>query len=718
MQRLLSPRLIHRAVPSAAVGGRPLLRLSGAPPPPKTFNVTVDGKKVTVPADFTVLQACEAAGAQIPRFCYHDRLSIAGNCRMCLVEVVKSPKPVASCAMPLMPDMAIKTDTPLVKKAREGVMEFLLANHPLDCPICDQGGECDLQDQSVTFGSDRSRFREIKRSVEDKNLGPFIKTIMTRCIHCTRCVRFAEEIAGVEDLGVTGRGNSMEIGTYIEKTFDSEMSGNVVDVCPVGALTSRPFAFTARPWELRHVETIDVLDGIGANIRVDVRGNKVLRILPRLNEEVNEEWIGDKSRYAYDGLQRQRLDTPMVKDPVTKELTPVSWEKILSVLQEKFSAVKGSEIRAIAGDLVDAESLIALKDLLNRLGCENTECRQDGAALNADLRSNYIFNSRIAGIEDADAILLVGTNPRMEAPLINARLKKVNLQGEIPIAYIGPKFKTTFPAKHLGNDLAVLESIANSGSVAGFESFAKAKRPLIIFGLATLRSDLGGDSDFVYSVINKLSSKFPLQKDGWNGISFLQQTGARTAALDIGFVPGSTAASGPGRLYYLLGADEFDANEIPADAFVVYQGHHGDKGASRADVVLPGQAYTEKAGTYVNTEGRVQRGMAAVTAPFDSREDWMIIRALSEVLAVPLPYDTVEGVRARLADVAPHFDSLWDVESPSFVRFGGAAEKAPSGSLKPALDNYWFTNPIARVSKTLSKANQQLSVATNSYVRD
>jgi NADH dehydrogenase (ubiquinone) Fe-S protein 1 len=678
----------------------------------------VDGKKVSVPADFTVLQACEAAGAHIPRFCYHDRLSIAGNCRMCLVEVVKSPKPVASCAMPLMPNMAIKTDTPLVKKAREGVMEFLLANHPLDCPICDQGGECDLQDQSVTFGSDRSRFREIKRSVEDKNLGPFVKTIMTRCIHCTRCVRFAEEIAGVEDLGVTGRGNSMEIGTYVEKVFDSEVSGNVVDVCPVGALTSRPFAFTARPWELRHIETIDVLDAVGANIRVDVRGNKVLRILPRLNEEVNEEWIGDKSRYAYDGLQRQRLDTPMIKDPITKELVPVSWEKALTVVGEQISKVKGSEIKAIAGDLVDAESLIALKDLVNRLGSDNTECRQDGAAINADIRSNYIFNSRIVGIEEADAILLVGTNPRMEGPLINTRLKKASLQGEVPIAYVGPEFKSTFPIKHLGKDLSVLDNIAISGAVPGFEAFAKAKRPLVIFGLSTLRSDLGGDASYIYSLIPKLGQKFPIIQDGWNGVSFLQQAGARTAALDIGFVPGSAVASGPGKLYYLLGADEFDEDEIPADAFVIYQGHHGDKGASRADVILPGQAYTEKAGTYVNTEGRVQQGMAAVTAPFDSREDWMIIRALSEVLGIALPYDTVEGVRARLADVAPHFATLWEVETPSFVHFSGAEKKAPTQPLKPSVENYWFTNPIARVSKTLAKANQQLPTATNSYVKN
>jgi NADH dehydrogenase/NADH:ubiquinone oxidoreductase subunit G len=517
----------------------------------------------------------------------------------------------------------------------------------------------------------------------------------------------------VEDLGVTGRGNSMEIGTYVDKVFDSEISGNVVDVCPVGALTSRPFAFTARPWELKHIETIDVLDAVGANIRVDVRGNKVLRILPRLNEEVNEEWIADKSRYSYDGLQKQRLDTPMIR--VNGQFVPVSWEKALEEVQKNISKVKPEEIRALAGDLVDAEALVVFKDLMNKLGCENTECRQDKAEVNPDFRSNYLLNSSILGVEQADAVLLVGTNLRMEAPLLNARLRKVWMQTELPVGSIGPNIKSTFPMKQFGNDMSLLDKLARGESVPGFEFFTNAKRPMIIFGLSALRKDLGGNADYTYLLANKLQSKFPLRQEDWNGINFLQTAAARTAALDIGFVPGANAPTGDGKFYYLLGADEFRPDEIPAGAFVVYQGHHGDTGAARADVILPGYAYTEKAGTYVNAEGRVQRGMAAVSAPHDAREDWMILRALSEVLGRPLPYNSVDDVRSRLVDIAPHFGELWQISASSLVHYPSVSGSIVPSVLQPQFSNYWMTNPISRASKTLAKASTELPTATNSY---
>lgn len=693
-----------------------LRSLASAAPEVKMVEVTVDGKKISVPADYTVFQACEKAGVRIPRFCYHDRLSIAGNCRMCLVEVVKAPKPAASCAMPLMPNMQILTDSPMVKKARAGVMEFLLANHPLDCPICDQGGECDLQDQSMMFGSGMGRFKENKRAVEDKNLGPLIKTIMTRCIHCTRCVRFAEEIAGVEDLGVTGRGNSMEIGTYTEKPFDSEISGNVVDVCPVGALTNKPYAFTARPWELQSFDSVDVLDAVGANVRFSVRGNKVLRILPRLNEDVNEEWLSDRSRFSYDGLQRQRLDTPMIRQG--DSMVPCSWEAALETVTEKMSQTNPKDIRGLVGDLVDLESMVVFKDLLNKLGCDSVECRQDSPEIHSDFRSEYTFSSGIVGIEEADAILLVGTNPRMEAPLINARLRKATLHYNTPISYIGPEFKSTFPISHVGESLMSLAELAQGKVPKGLEEFAKAEKPLIVIGQSALRSDLGGNAEFIYATLDTLAKKHPLINKEWNGISFLQLHAARTGALDLGIVPGSHGETGPGKLYYLLGADEFDESLIPSDAFVIYQGHHGDAGASRADVILPGFAYTEKSATYVNMEGRPQKTVKAVSAPFDAREDWMILRALSEVLGVTLPYNDLDDIHSRISDIAPHLSSTWERESPQFSKFHSAASSSssPNSALKPVFHNHWFTNPISRCSKTMAQCSSQLPNATNSYI--
>lgn len=684
------------------------------PPPPQMVELEVDGKKVQVEPGTVLIRACEEAGVEIPRFCYHERLAVAGNCRMCLVEVEKSPKPVASCAMPVAPGMKIKTNTPIAKKAREGVMEFLLANHPLDCPICDQGGECDLQDQSMVYGSDRSRFVEPagKRAVEDKDLGPLVKTVMTRCIHCTRCVRFANEIAGAEELGTSGRGNQMEIGTYIEKTLSSEMSGNIIDLCPVGALTSKPYSFTTRPWELRRVESIDVLDAVGSNIRVDSRGSEVMRILPRLNEEVNEEWLADKSRFAYDGLKRQRLLAPMIRQG--NKFVQVSWEDALSKVSEVLSSTPGNRAKAIAGQLADAESMIALKDLFNRIGSSNLYFEGENGipAYGADVRSNYLLNSKLNGIEKADALLLVGTNPKHEAPIYNARIRKSYLHFGLNVGLIGEKVKLTCEYEHLGNDVASLTNFAKGKVSSTFATqWKNAKRPLIVIGAeVTKRSDAG----YIFSLVEEMVNSNPnLITNEWNGISVLQKSAARAAALDIGFVPGVNASTETPSFIYLLGADEISSTkDIPKSSFVVYQGHHGDTGANFADVILPGAAYTEKSGTYVNTEGRVQRTRPAVSAPGNAREDWKIIRALSEVVGLTLPYDTLGEVRSRLSQVAPHFSYEETIQSPSLVRPGLGALKqihsnvsaTPTPFTNPIKD-YYLTDPISRASQTMAKCS-------------
>ncbi|KAG8932634.1 NADH dehydrogenase (ubiquinone) 78K chain precursor, 5-prime end, partial [Tulasnella sp. 418] len=566
------------------------------------ITLTVDGKEVTVPQGSALIQACEAAGATIPRFCYHDRLAIAGNCRMCLVEVERSPKPVASCAMPAMPGAKVWTNTPLVHEAREGVMEFLLANHPLDCPICDQGGECDLQDQSMRYGSDRTRFHEItgKRAVENKDIGPLVKTSMNRCIQCTRCVRFANEVAGVEEFGTTGRGNDMQIGTYVEKTVDSELSGNLVDLCPVGALTSKPYAFHARPWELKNTESVDVLDAVGSNIRVDSRGVQVMRIQPRTNDNVNEEWINDKTRYAYDGLRYQRLTTPLIKSG--DRFVPATWEEALNAIVDglKASGATGDEIKAVAGQLADTESLVALKDLINRLGSENValdHANGDAAPVHGvDVRSNYLLNSTIPGIEEADVILLVGTNPRHEAAVLNSRIRKSWLHNGIEVGVIGEKVDTTYSYDYLGGDLkAVTDLVAGKGEFAA--KLKGAKKPLIIVGSGLNEHADGGA---VYKSLSKYvqGNKANFLTPEWNGLSVLQRHASRAAAYDIGFAATSKASSTTPKFIYLLNADEVDPKSIPQNAFVVYQGHHGDLGASLADVCLPGAAYTEKSTTW------------------------------------------------------------------------------------------------------------------------
>ena len=666
--------------------------------------VKIDGVELEVPAGITVLQACELAGVEIPRFCYHDRLSIAGNCRMCLVEVKPGPpKPQASCALPVADKQEIFTQTPTVQKARKGVMEFLLINHPLDCPICDQGGECDLQDQAMAYGFDRSRYHENKRAVPDKELGPLVKTSMNRCIHCTRCIRFATEVAGVEQLGATGRGESMEVTTYVEQALSTELAGNLVDLCPVGALTSKPYAFEARPWELTKTESVDVLDALGSNIRIDTRGAQVMRVLPRLNDDVNEEWISDKTRHAIDGLRHQRLDRPYVR---TKgKLVEATWDQAFAAIAAKLTGLDGSKIAAIVGDQCDAESMVALKDLMASLGSPNVDCRQDGAKLDGP-RGSYIFNAGVRGIDQADAILLIGTNPRTEAPVLNARIRKRYVHGKCPIGSIGTAEDLTYPVERLGAGPATLRDLVD-GKLGFFDKLKDAKHPLIVVGMGALaREDGAAVLAMAYELVGKLNAV----RDDWNGFAVLHTAAARVGGLDLGLVPGEGGRDVAGILegcqkkeieaVFLLAADEIDTTKL-GKAFVIYQGHHGDAGAHRADVILPGAAYTEKPAIYVNTEGRVQVGRRAGYPPGDAREDWAILRALSERLGKTLPYDTLHQVRARLVAVNKVFAAI-DQQAPgAWGTFGkpGATTDAP---LKSAVPNFYMTCPISRASKTMS----------------
>lgn len=670
------------------------------------ITVTIDGKEVQVAPGSTVIQACEAAGIEIPRFCYHERLAVAGNCRMCLVEIEGGPpKPAASCAMPAADGMVVHTDTPMVKKAREGVMEFLLINHPLDCPICDQGGECDLQDQAMAYGRGTSRFHEHKRAVKDKQLGPLVKTQMTRCIHCTRCVRFITDVAGVPELGATGRGEHMEIGTYVERALSSEVSGNIIDLCPVGALTSKPYAFKARPWELHNTESVDVMDAVGSNIRVDSRGKEVMRVLPRLNEDINEEWISDKSRFACDGLKYQRLDHPMVRrDGVLQE---ASWTEALEAIRDRLEGVSGHDIAALAGDLADVEAMATLKDLMDRLGSPHYDCRQDGARLDPTVRSSYLFNTTIAGIEDADFCLLVGCDPRYEASMVNLRLRKRYLRGGFAVASIGQPLELTYPVEELGNDPKILEKLTDARNPIA-KRLKEAKNPMIIIGQAALRRE---DGERILHTLGAAAEKLGVVRDDWNGFNVLHTAASRVGGLDVGFVPAKggkdsarilgDAANGEIEVLYLLGADEIDMSRL-GDTFVIYQGHHGDAGANRADVILPGAAYTEKNATYVNTEGRVQRAQVAVTPPGEAKEDWRIIRALSEVLGRTLPYDTLDALRMRITQEVPH---LAEVDTICATPWGEFGEKGPISNKEfdVAVQNFYMTNAICRASRTMAE---------------
>lgn len=665
--------------------------------------LTIDGMEVEVEQGMSVLQACTQLGIEIPHFCYHDRLSVPANCRMCLVDMENSPKPIASCAMPCSDGMVISTNNDKVKKARKGVMEFLLINHPLDCPICDQGGECDLQDQAMAYGYDESRYHENKRSVKEKNFGPLIKTFMTRCIHCTRCVRFSEEIAGTVEMGATSRGEHMEIGTYVENTISSELSGNMIDICPVGALTSKPYAFRARSWELRKFQSVDVSDAVGSNIRVDTRGGEVMRILPRLNEDVNEEWISDKTRFHYDGLKNQRLDKPYLRQK--GKLVEASWEEALAYAAKGIEKCSGDEFAAIAGDLADVESMVALKDLAHELGSKNLECRVDGADFEASDRAQYLFNTSIAGIEDADAILIVGSHPRYEASLLNTRIRKRFMAYDLKVATIGAPADLTYAHKHLGNDPALLEDILN-----GKNDFAKilkaAKNPMIIVGMGALTRK---DGRAVQALCAEIAEKFKMIRDDWNGFNMLHNAASRVGALDVGFMPkaGRTietlladCEAEKVKAVYLLNADEIDMKRL-GKAFVIYQGHHGDEGAMRADVIFPGSAYTEKSATYVNCEGRVQKTKKAVFAPKDAKEDWRIVRAFSEAAGKPLAYDNEVELAARIEKFGPQFKKCDQLVENKW-KAPTAKGKLLKDKFKNAIENFYMTNVICRASNVMA----------------
>ena len=681
--------------------------------------IRVDGKEIEVPAEYTLLQTCEAAGAEIPRFCYHDRLSIAGNCRMCLVELKGAPKPVASCAWavrdcrpgPNGEPPEVITRSKMVRRAREGVMEFLLINHPLDCPICDQGGECDLQDQAMAYGVDGSRFRENKRAVEDKYIGPLVATTMTRCIHCTRCVRFAAEIAGVPELGATGRGEDMEITTYLEHAMSSELQGNVIDLCPVGALTSKPYAFQARPWELVKTESIDVMDALGSAIRLDTRGRTVMRIMPRLNEAVNEEWISDKSRFVWDGLGTQRLDRPYVRRG--GRLEPATWPEAFAAIAEKTAGIDPKRIAAIAGDLAGVEEMYALKSLMTAFGSPHIDCRQDGTKLDPSLgRASYIFNPTIAGIDAADAILIVGSNPRQEAAVLNARIRGRWRRGDLRIGLIGEKVDLTYDYDYLGAGADTLTRVA-SGDHAFGKVLAEAKRPLIIVGQGALARP---DGDVVLAIAAKLAASGD-RDEGWNGLAVLHTAASRVGGLDLGLVPdehghdviGMVAAAAADEIdvLFLLGADEIKVNAL-GETFVVYIGTHGDAGAHRADVVLPGAAYTEKSAIYVNTEGRVQMAARAAFPPGEAREDWAILRALSDVLGHRLAFDSLAELRATLYAEYPHFlkvDQAGGGATEDVIKLGASGGEPRAEPFHNAIADFYLTNPIARASAVMAECS-------------
>ncbi len=683
----------------------------------------IDGKEIEVPDHYTLIQACEEAGAEVPRFCFHERLSVAGNCRMCLVEVKGGPpKPQASCAMGVrdirggpngeLPE--VFTNTPMVKKAREGVMEFLLINHPLDCPICDQGGECDLQDQAMAFGIDSSRYQEDKRAVEDKYIGPLVKTVMNRCIHCTRCVRFTTEVAGISELGLIGRGEDAEITTYLEQAMTSELQGNVVDLCPVGALTSKPFAFTARPWELNKTESIDVMDALGSAIRVDTRGREVMRVLPRVNEQINEEWISDKTRFIWDGLKTQRLDKPYVRKD--GRLQPASWSDAFAAIKSAVSATSGDKIGAIAGDLASVEEMYALSELLKSLGSENLDCRQDGTALDPSLgRASYIFNPSIQGIEVADALLIVGANPRFEAAVMNSRIRKRWRRGKFPIGVIGEAADLRYSYDYLGAGPDTLADIV-SGSHSFADVLKNAERPMIIIGQGALVREDGAE---VLANAAKLAAAVGVVKDDWNGLAVLHTAASRVGGLDLGFVPGEKGVNAAAMLssmdvLFLLGADELDFSRKGAK-FTVYIGSHGDNGAQSADVILPAAAYTEKSGTWVNTEGRVQMGNRAGFAPGDAREDWAIIRALSDVLGKKLPFDSLRELRSKLYAAFPHFAGIDEIAEGDSAQIAALAKKAGAmgkSAFASPIKDFYLTNPITRASAVMAECS---ALARNNF---
>ncbi|MGN6670588.1 MAG: NADH-quinone oxidoreductase subunit NuoG [Candidatus Nucleicultricaceae bacterium] len=675
----------------------------------------INGQEITVPEGYTVLQAAQLVDVEIPVFCFHERLQIAGNCRMCLVELNNSPKPIASCAMPATEGMIINTKTDMVKKARKGVLEFLLINHPLDCPICDQGGECDLQDITMAYGPSTSRYHENKRAVSPKNMGPLVKTFMTRCIHCTRCVRFAEEVAGVPELGAVHRGEHMEITTYLDQALTSEMSGNVIDLCPVGALTSGPYSFKGRPWELTPIETVDVLDAVGSNIRADIFGLKVMRILPRLNEDINEEWISDKTRFAVDGLMRQRIDQPYVRRQ--GKLEKATWGEALSLIKKELNKCKGNEIAALAGDLTDVESMIALKDLMMALESPHLDCRQAGEALNTNYRSWYLFNTSFKGIEEADFCLIVGANIRVDAPLVHTRLRKRARMGGFDVAYLGGKLPThrdfTFSVERLGDDPKLIEAII-SGKHPLSKKIANAKKPMIILGMDALTRP---DGESILASLAAFAAETPLIQNDWNGFNILHKAAGRVGGLDVGFIPQKqgkstadilkAASAGDLKVVYLLGADEVDLDAFKK-TFVIYQGHHGDRGAHAADVVLPGATYLEKNATYVNMEGRVQQTIQGLQPPGEAKEDWRIIAALAESLGHALPYHTLAEIRQRMARENVIFERFDEISTMPWRPMPKLKSMIMSEPFKPASWSFYMTDPISRHSPTMARCIQEI----------
>jgi NADH-quinone oxidoreductase subunit G len=677
----------------------------------------VNGVEIEFQPGMTVLQVAELAGEEIPRFCYHERLSIAGNCRMCLVEVKPGPpKPQASCALPAAEGQEIFTNTPMVKKAREGVMEFLLINHPLDCPICDQGGECDLQDQSMGFGRDSTRYIENKRAVEEKYMGPLIKTVMTRCIQCTRCVRFISEVAGQSEIGLISRGEDVEITTYLDRAVTSELSANIIDLCPVGALTSKPYAFNARSWELEKTESVDVMDAMGCAIRVDSRGNEVMRVLPRTNDSINEEWISDKTRYACDGLMRQRLDRPYVRRD--GKLQPATWAEAFDAVAAKLGATAPDRVGVIAGDLQDAESMKAALDLFGKLGVKSLDCRQDGAKIGSGPRESWLFNSTIAGLDECDALLLIGSNPRLEAPVLNARIRKSWLWRNLPVALIGEPADLTYSYEHLGaGPASIAELIRARGGFA--KTLKDAAKPMIVLGAGAIARE---DGAAVLALAAELGAKVDLVMQGWNGFNVLHAAASRVGGLDLGFIPGDGGLDAPAMIgkgaldvLVLLGADEIDLSRT--DAFVVYLGSHGEQGAHRADVILPGAAYTEKDGLYVNTEGRPQFGERAVFPKGDAREDWAILRALSDRLGATLRYDTLEQLRDVLFAEHPSFGQVDHAPAGAALDLAkvGAKGDVSDAPFASPIKDFYFTNPIARASVTMAECSASVAAARGGH---
>lgn len=676
---------------------------------PKAF---VDNKEVEFVSGMTVLQVCELAEKEIPRFCYHERLEIAGNCRMCLVEVEGGPrKPVASCAMPAVDNMKIHTQTPMVKKAREGVMEFLLINHPLDCPICDQGGECDLQDEAYTYGKASNRYDEYKRGVKDKPMGPLVKTQMTRCIHCTRCVRFLSDVAGSDEMGATGRGEYMEVGTFIENNITSELSGNIIDLCPVGALTSKPYAFKARSWELSKTESIDVMDGCGSNIRIDSRGDKVMRILPKNNDDINEEWLSDTSRFCYDGLSNQRLDRPYIKtDGKFKEAT---FLESYSEIKDKISSLKPSEIAFLAGDLADCESITALKILATELKIENIECRTDGALYDISNRSNYLFNTTINGVEESDFCLLIGANPRYEAPILNIRLTRGVKEGKMQVFNVGDKINLNYKVENLGNSPKILLDILNGESEIS-KQLAKAKKPMLIIGNDILKRKDGQD---IFKVAKQIAKKYNFIQENFNGFNVLQKFAGRVGALDLGLVPKKQSTNintilqdcenGKIKAVILLSVDEIDFSKLK-NTFVVYIGSNADKGALSANVILPATSFAEKSATFVNLEGRVQQTKKAVSPINKAKEDFFIINEIANSLGINLGFKTLEDVRHKMVKINPIFFELDVISKAAFEENNEKDLDLSTAKITSIATNFYQTNPILRCSKTMAKCTEEL----------